>query len=387
MFSLDLQCNESFCSDFLGKSVFKQYKLWFRIFCLHIYTVEIWNLFQSRKFLMSNNHPSPEQFRRGVFAGVGAGAMWGLVFLYPRVTPEFSPMSQMVLRYICYGLFAIVLSWRALSGVWSRLQGQDWRMLVKISLQANILYYICLATGVKYGGIAPTTLIIGMLPVTIALLGQNDAGSLHWKRLLAPIVLMALGIVAISYDLFTHADDHLNSTLWQRVLALFAAAGALVFWTLAAVNNARYLRSHNAIDPKTWSDLCGVVTGLLALLMLGVGLVWAQVAPSSIFAISTETNLPWLKFLLIGGVVIAFCASWFGNILWNIASHLLPISLTGQLIMSETLFSLLYGFIYDGRMPRPLEWLAMTLSLAGVVWAVRLHSRDSDEANDSVIQH
>ena len=328
---------------------------------------------------VSNLHPNPEQFRRGILAGVGAGAMWGLVFLYPRVTPEFSPMDQMVLRYVCYGLFAVALSWRALRGVWARLQADDWRMLVKISLQANIVYYLCLATGVKYGGIAPTTLIIGMLPVTIALMGRNDAGSLPWRRLLAPIVLMALGIVAISYDLFTHAGDHLGSTPWQRVLALFAAAGALLCWTLAAVNNARYLRSHNAIEPKTWSDLCGVVTGLLALLTLGVGLLVAQVWPQSIFAISTNADLPWLKFLLIGGVVIAFCASWFGNILWNVASHLLPISLTGQLIMSETLFSLIYGFVYDARWPRVLEWLAMSLALGGVVWAIRLHADQGGE--------
>lgn len=335
---------------------------------------------------MAHHHPSPEQFRRGILAGVGAGAMWGLVFLYPRVTPEFSPMSQMVLRYICYGLFAVGLSWRALRGVWGRLQAEDWRMLVKISLQANILYYICLATGVKYGGIAPTTLIIGMLPVTIALVGQNDAGSLHWRRLIAPIVLMALGILAISYDLFEHADQTLHSTPWQRALALLAATGALAFWTLAAVNNARYLRSHNAIEPKTWSDLCGVVTGLLALVMLGVGWVWAQLAPSSIFAISTDASLPWLKFLLIGGVVIAFCASWLGNILWNVASHLLPISLTGQLIMSETLFSLIYGFVYDGRWPRLLEWLAMSLALGGVVWAIRLHADQSGEISEEAAQ-
>jgi drug/metabolite transporter (DMT)-like permease len=81
-----------------------------------------------------------------------------------------------------------------------------------------------------------------------------------------------------------------------------------------------------------------------------------------------------LKFLLIGGVVIAFLASWLGNILWNVASHLLPISLSGQMLMSETLFSLIYGFMYDGRMPRSLEWLAMGLALSGVIWAVRLHS-------------
>ncbi len=333
---------------------------------------------------MPQAHPSQQMFRRGVAAGILAGAMWGLVFLYPRVTPEFSPMSQMVLRYLCYGLFAALLSWRALRAVWPRLTAEDWRMLVKISLQANIFYYVCLATGVKYGGIAPTTLIIGMLPVTIALMGRNDAGSIHTRQLLAPIALMVLGIVTISYDLFSHANAQLASTPTQKVLALCAAAGALILWTLAAVNNARYLRSHNAIEPKTWSDLCGVTTALLAVVTLGAGLLVAQFAPNSIFAINTDAQLPWLKFLLIGGVVIAFLASWLGNILWNVASHALPISLSGQMLMSETLFSLVYGFVYDVRTPRLLEWLAMALALSGVIWAVRVHSVD---ASNQTVQH
>lgn len=318
-------------------------------------------------------------FRRGVLAGVLAGALWGLVFLYPRLTPEFSPMSQMVLRYVCYGLFAALLSWRALALVWARLTRDDWRMLVKISVQANIFYYVCLATGVKFGGIAPTTLIIGMLPVTIALVGaQHDHASLGWRRLLGAMGLMASGIVVIAYDLFVHADAQLTSTPWQKALALLAAFAALVLWTLAAVNNARYLRSHDAIEPKTWSDLCGVTTAVLALGMLALGVLIAQFAPNSIFAINTDMELPWLKFLLIGGVVIAFLASWLGNILWNVASHALPISLSGQMLMSETLFSLIYGFVYDGRMPRPLEWLAMVLALSGVVWAIRLHALEHE---------
>jgi hypothetical protein len=35
---------------------------------------------------------------------------------------------------------------------------------------------------------------------------------------------------------------------------------------------------------------------------------------------------------------------------------------------------LLYGFIYDGRLPRPLEAAAIALLLAGVVWSVRRHT-------------
>mgnify|MGYP003594495961 FL=1 len=54
--------------------------------------------------------------------------------------------------------------------------------------------------------------------------------------------------------------------------------------------------------------------------------------------------------------------------------------------MSETLFSLIYGFVYDGRWPRVLEWLAMSLALGGVVWAIRLHAHKDEQAMDGVEQ-
>jgi drug/metabolite transporter (DMT)-like permease len=62
-----------------------------------------------------------------------------------------------------------------------------------------------------------------------------------------------------------------------------------------------------------------------------------------------------------------------GNGLWNAASRLLPLSLSGQLIVFETLFALLYGFLHEGRWPKGLETAAILLMLACVLWSVRLH--------------
>ncbi|MNZ65073.1 Inner membrane protein YtfF [compost metagenome] len=66
--------------------------------------------------------------------------------------------------------------------------------------------------------------------------------------------------------------------------------------------------------------------------------------------------------------------SWLANLLWNAASRRLPLTLTGQLIVFETLFSLLYGFLYLQRLPTLLETLAIGLLIGGVTWAVRRHA-------------
>ena len=90
---------------------------------------------------------------------------------------------------------------------------------------------------------------------------------------------------------------------------------------------------------------------------------------------SSQRKIRNLLVLLMRCLAVAFLASWLGNMLWNKASQALPISLSAQLIVSESLFSLLYGFIYDARWPRGLEWAAMGLALSGVLWAIQLHVR------------
>ena len=313
--------------------------------------------------------------QKGVFFGVLAGAMWGLVFLSPKITHQFSPLTQMVVRYVCYGLFAIVFSIRTIVPLVRQLTADDWRKLIVLSLQGNIIYYMLLATGVKYAGIAPTTLIIGVLPLTITLMGRHEHDSLPMRKLLLPCLLIVAGIGSIGIDVFLHGNETLNSTPFERALALICAAGALACWTFYAYRNAQYLRAHPQVTASDWSNLTGVVTALLALVMVIVGYLVALYSPEHLLALNMDTSLDWLQFILIGGFVIAFCASFLGNIMWNKASQLLPISLSAQLIVSESLFSLLYGFLYDARWPRGLEWTAMALSLTGVLWAIQLHVR------------
>ena len=67
-----------------------------------------------------------------------------------------------------------------------------------------------------------------------------------------------------------------------------------------------------------------------------------------------------------------------GNHLWNIASRRVPVTLSGQLILFETLFALLYGFIYKGQWPRMLEGAAIVLLTVGVMWSVRVHAMEDD---------
>jgi drug/metabolite transporter (DMT)-like permease len=43
------------------------------------------------------------------------------------------------------------------------------------------------------------------------------------------------------------------------------------------------------------------------------------------------------------------------------------------MIVFETLFALLYGFIWEQRLPTGLEWLAMALLIGGVLSCASAH--------------
>jgi drug/metabolite transporter (DMT)-like permease len=53
----------------------------------------------------------------------------------------------------------------------------------------------------------------------------------------------------------------------------------------------------------------------------------------------------------------------------------LPTSLTGQLIVFETLTALAYGFMHRGAMPDAWAWAGIALLMAGVLAGTRVFAR------------
>ena len=69
---------------------------------------------------------------------------------------------------------------------------------------------------------------------------------------------------------------------------------------------------------------------------------------------------------------IGLFASWLGTLCWNEASQRLPTSLSGQLIVFETLSALAYAFAWKQRLPPPATVAGIALLVAGVMWALRI---------------
>ena len=313
---------------------------------------------------------------RGIVSGLLAGAFWGAVFIVPVLLRDFSPVELMVGRYICYGALAAGLMLPRLLPLLRRLRGGDWLAMLRQALAGNVVYYLLLAYGVKLAGVAPTSLIIGLLPLSVTVFGHKDHGALPLRRLALPLVVVALGIACINLDIFSHAGGAGGDGMAHKLAGVLCAICALACWTWYALDNARFLKRHAHFSAVEWAMLYGLASGVIA---LAVGAAALALQPAG-----GENGGPardWAHFWLVC-LLLALGASVIGNYLWNLASRLVPVTLSGQLILSETLFALLYGFVYAQRMPRPLEWAAMVLLTAGVLWSVHAHAGQGEEGGE-----
>lgn len=312
---------------------------------------------------------SPSSVLIGILNGIATGALWGLVFVIPLFLHDFNAWQISSARYLIYGLLALVILLIRGGNAIRLLTAIEWLTLLGLSLLGNIMYYVLLVLGVQWGGSAATALIVGLLPVTVTLAGYRRSEPITLKQLLPPIVLCLLGLFAITIN-SVQANSHQSSSSYSSLIGLLCAFAALACWTGYSIFNRNFLLKRPDISPLDFSLLTGLTTGLLALI-LAIPAFLLPIWFGDTAHPSSEHKNWWLFWLTI--LALAMLASIIGNNCWNKASRLLPATLIGQMIIFETIFALLYSFLYAWRMPTLWEWVAITSLTCGVLWCIRSH--------------
>ena len=296
---------------------------------------------------------------KGIGYGVCAGLCWGVIFLGPQLTPGLSGLQFAVIRFVCYGAISAALllpRWRT---VFARLSKTDWVSLFWLSLVGNLVYYSLVGTGVQWVGIATTSLIVGLIPVFVTLAGRNDTNAVPLPRLVPSLCCAVGGAVLISWHALANGN---RLGTWTHIAGILCATGALLTWSWFAVSNARHLVL-TCVSSHDWALLTGIVTGgqslLLAVPVLG-------------FSAGAHGTGEWLHFLAVAGGV-ALLSSVVGGACWNQASRLLPLALSGQVLVVETLAALVFGFLWERRLPDGYELAAIAMLVTGVVWCLNCH--------------
>ena len=313
----------------------------------------------------------PLRLVSGTAFALAAGLMWGLVFIGPLLLPDYPAALQSFGRYVAFGLIALPLAWVDRQ-VLARFTRDDWLEAAKLGLVGNLIYYLFLASAIQRAGAPLPTMIIGTLPVVIAICsnlrdGARD-GRLPWGRLLPSLTVIATGIACVNHAELQQLRADPNADLARYGWGALLAIGAVACWTWYPLRNADWLRQHPDRSPRAWATAQGLAT--LPLAVLGyIGFMLWSVASTPDFALPFGPQPQ--RFLLLM-FAIGLLASWLGTLCWNEASQRLPTTLVGQLIVFETLSALAYAFALGQQWPVPATAVGIALLVAGVLWALRV---------------
>ena len=293
----------------------------------------------------------------GMAAGLAAGALWGLVFVAPRMVTGWSAVDFAAGRFLAYGAFSLALMVLMRGTVWPT--GRQSLAALGMSVLGFTGYYLLLVLAIEDAGTEVPSLIIGTIPLWMMLLGK-PAG-LRWRGVLPGLLLTLMGLALMMQATHGSSAPQAACGVFWRGVAFAVLSMAL--WTAFGLLNAAWLKRHPEVNATTWANWLGVATGLGAL-----GLWWVA---------GTDYNVLLAQADIAQGALLCIAtgigSAWLATVFWNIASQRLSASLCGQLIVSETLFALIYSFLWDGHWPSALQMLACVLFVLGIVASVRAH--------------
>ena len=319
----------------------------------------------------------------GILAGLGAGALWGLVFVVPRITPGLSAVDVTAGRFISFGAVSALAMLLALRT--RRLPSLHQAMAaLGMSVLGFTGYYLLLALAIQDAGTEAPTLIIGAIPIWMMLLGKPLG--LTWKSL-APGIVLTLGGLALmmaanfGVDMSAaHLPDttstlaptqgqtqnlpglsHANHPRYWRGIG--CALAAMLSWTAFGLINSAWLKRNAEVNATDWANWLGVATGL------GAALLWFAAGSEAKVLLALD-NISYLATICI---VTGVGSAWLATILWNLASQRLSASLCGQMIVGETIFALVYSYAWDAQWPGMLQATACVLFILGILASIRAH--------------
>jgi len=297
----------------------------------------------------------------GIVAGLTTCALWGLTFIAPRAVVPFTAWDLTIARYGIFGLACLLLM------VDRRFRPAGLapsRVVIGLLLggAGYVGYFISAAFAVQLAGAAIPPVIIGTMPVFLAIIANLRDRSAPWKALALPLMLIAVGVAIV--NIAAVGTRHLAE---QRsiFLGVVTSLAALAIWIAYGLANAVVMRSADAPDGLQWTGLQGIGAAIGSLLLL----------PLASFDLAHSASAPEILRFLSWAVVMGLAGSWFATFCWVLASRRLPLALAAQLIVAETVFGLAYGFIFEGRLPTPAEAIGAMMQIAGVCSAIAVFSK------------
>lgn len=286
--------------------------------------------------------------------------MWGLSFIAPLAVAPYTAFDVTAGRYVVCGLSSAAILLAARRDALRTLSRSDWGKALWLGLLGYVVYYLFVAFAVQLAGAALPALVVGCLPILLAIYANVRERAIAWGVLAAPLAAIAAGLALVNLEAALQTPTVESRLVLAAGLAL--AVAATLVWMWYAIVNADALKRLPSMDAVAWAGLTGLGAGagMVLLGLPGVALGMSKIPELGL--LRTEA-VPLILWSLATGLL----SSWFATYLWSLAAQRLPLALSAQLIVSETLFALLFGFIHAERFPTAFEAAGGTLLVAGVM--------------------
>jgi drug/metabolite transporter (DMT)-like permease len=299
---------------------------------------------------------SPAKHRTlGFLAALLASTFWGCGFYFGKIAlAEMNVGSMVFYRFVfaTLGLLPLLIMHRP------RFNAAEWRMLLVASFLGVPLQFILQFKGLSLTTVSHAALMVGTMPVILAVgatfFAHERLSKLGW----AALTLSTTGAALIAFGGDHHPTAN-GPTLAGDLLVVLSLFIAL-FWILF---NQRLMKLHSHIVVTAYGIAAGTI-------MLGLYVPFAYGAPP----IHNVSLKAWAALAASGLLCTATT-----TLLWNWGMTQVPASQAGILLNMEPLIGSLLGVILLNEHLGPLAWLGGAMILTA---AIALTTRSNTPLED-----
>ncbi|MGE0283838.1 MAG: DMT family transporter [Rhizobiaceae bacterium] len=299
----------------------------------------------------------------GVLAALFGALAWSLNFVVPFVIGDYSIFDFALFRFVIPAVLGMLfLLYKR--GTLSTLAKTDWLTTFFLGFIGYLAYFLTVAGAAIFAGPVIAPAFLGLVPVVLAIAGNLSRKLVSWRVLSFSVLLTIVGLAFVNASIF---DALSMATARSPAIGILLAIAAVGLWTWFGLANQRALAARPGIDAHVWTALIlvggglemlafgpiGLALGLFNIPQLGLG--WENAAP-----------------LYFWGTSLAVFASIGGALAWTFASQRLPVALSAQLLVSETIFGTIFGLAVHGRLPTIVEFGGLAILTVGVIVTIRV---------------
>lgn len=297
-------------------------------------------------------------FMGSIFISV-ACACWAYSFIVPIVLKNYSSSEISIFRYLFYGFFSGIFY--LTKNKKGEVSLKEWFIAFIFALIGNTLYYSILIIGIDFAGAGISVAIAGMVPITVALLGNLILKEYKMSKIIFPLFISLCGVMIINYTNFISGGNFTKKSF----LGIVACIISLILWSCYGVANSEFLKKNRNIDSAKWTNMIGIMCFVQAIIWGGLELKFN----SNNFC--NFTNVSNIFILCFWTASLGIISSWLATIMWNIGSEKLPVTLAGQIIVMEPICGLVYVFLVQRIIPSYTELIGYTICILGVILTLK----------------